>query len=56
MDNMYKLVSSEQTDPPCNCVGKQNGEPFCPCLMNKLKAIGLDIPIEDKIKIAQVVL
>lgn len=38
---VYKYESTETTDDnrPCFCVGRQNDDPFCPCLMNRLKTI-----------------
>lgn len=37
MDDMA-YETSNNTETICNCLGPRNGDPFCPCLMNKMAA------------------
>ena len=36
---LKKLEGTKNDVAPCFCVGKQGDDPFCPCLMNRLKTI-----------------
>jgi len=32
-----KIESGGSNSEPCFCIGRQNGEPYCPCMMRELK-------------------
>jgi len=43
--NKFNYATNTETNPPvtmCNCLGPQNGDPFCPCGMNKMRSHGIE--------------
>ena len=47
-DVIFNMFMDKRNSGPCGCMGPQNGEPVCPCLMKYVRVVnGRYIKIED---------